>query len=190
MALRRGHGTAAKRGRPGPRVEVVPPDELPAGVAGERSRGNRDAQGRLVAGAATTELAREAALRRAELRRLEQLLGRVELPPSHPVEPYLRDAAAWRNAQLEVLARTVGGGSVGPGPAALLSTSALELAASRWMFDEALQNKDHKLATNAARLADASRQNLLAAHELCAREAAAHQPKGPIDLGRALSEDR
>jgi hypothetical protein len=71
------------------------------------------------------------------------------------------------------LAATVGGGEVGPGPASIVSSAALQLAASRWLADRGAESGAAGLLLSASRLADASRQNLLAAHELAAREAQA-----------------
>lgn len=102
---------------------------------------------------------------------MERLLGRVELPDDHPLLPYRRDAADWRDAHLARLASTVGGGECGPAIQAIVSTSALQHAASRWLFDRSVLEQDAALAMQASKLGDASRANLLAAHELCAREA-------------------
>jgi hypothetical protein len=169
MSLRAGHG----RGRGRPHIEVVA-DELPAGTPGparQAPTGNRDAGGRLVPGEATSALASKAALAKAEHLRLERLLGRVDLPDDHPLTGYRRDAADWRDAHLARLAERVGGGEVGPGAQAIVSSAALQHAASRWLFDQAALKQDSKVALDASRLADASRQNILAAHEICAREA-------------------
>ena len=155
-------------------VEVARPDELPVGVRGPARRvatGNRGPGGRLLPGKETSELASRAARAKGENLRLERLLGRVDLPEGHPVLPYRRDAADWRDAHLERLSTSVGGGEVGPAVQAIVSSAALQHAASRWLFDRAALEQDSKLALDASRLADASRQNLLAAHELCAREA-------------------
>jgi len=74
------------------------------------------------------------------------------------------------------LAATVGGGRIGPGPASVISTAALQMAASRWLSDRGAETGDAKLLLEAAKLGDSSRQNLLAAHELAAREASS-RPK-------------
>ena len=74
-----------------------------------------------------------------------------------------------------------GGGEVGPGPASVVSTAALQMAASRWLADEGARTGSAKMLLDASRLADSSRQNLLAAHELAAREAAA-RPRDPMTL--------
>jgi hypothetical protein len=54
----------------------------------------------------------------------------------------------------------------------VVASAALQLAASRYLFDLAGQGNPDLFAV-ASKLANDSRQNLLAAHELCAREAKA-----------------
>jgi hypothetical protein len=87
------------------------------------------------------------------------------------------------------LAATVGGGEVGPGPASVIASAALQLGASRWLSDQGAELGDARMLLDASRLADASRQNLLAAHELCAREAQARpkrsdDPLALLEVGR------
>ncbi len=172
MTLRRGHGNGAGS----PRVEVLPADELPRGVqapARQAPTGDRGAHGKLVPGAGTAALAATGGRARAEQLRLARLLGRVELPEDHPLLPYRRDAEDWRDAHLARLAATVGGGELGPAAQAIISTAALQHAASRWLFDRSVVEADADLALKASRLGDAARQNMLAAHELAAKEAEA-----------------
>jgi hypothetical protein len=59
------------------------------------------------------------------------------------------------------------------------------LGASRYLADLGAQNGAPKLLSEAAKLADSSRQNLLAAHELCAREAKARPKPSWADTQRA-----
>lgn len=168
MALRSGHG----RGKGRPHIEVLPVDELPAGVpARARQAAPRDSAGRLLPGPATSELARAGGFAAAEARQLGQLLGLWTPPEGHAFAPYARLGREWRDAHMAQLGATVGGGHVGPGPASIVSTAALQLAASRWLSDVGAETGDAKSLLDASRLADASRQNLLAAHELCAKEA-------------------
>ncbi len=79
------------------------------------------------------------------------------------------------------LARTVGGGVCGPAPASIIASAALQLAASRFAYevlgDVALGSK----------LSNDSRQNLLAAHELCAREAQSRQAQKPNSAHEAAA---
>ncbi len=88
------------------------------------------------------------------------------------------------------LARSVGGGVCGPGPSSVVASASLALAWSRYLSDEAAGTGDLELAMRSARRGETSRQHLLAAHELCAREAQA-RPAGPVDPMariRALAE--
>ncbi len=193
MALRSGHGNGTGR----PHVEVLPADELPGGTpAPTRPAPARDKRGRFLAGAGTSAMARRGAQAAHEARQLGQLLGLKAVPEGHPYAPYARLARQWRDDHMRQLAATVGGGEVGPAPASVVSTAALQLAASRWLGDVGATKCSTKLLLEASRLADASRQNLLAAHELCAREAEArskrNQPQGPravlVELARIRAE--
>jgi hypothetical protein len=182
VTLRNGHGSGAGV----PRVEVLPADEQPAGVpAPARPAALRDNAGRFQAGAGTSELAREGARAAHESRQLAALLGLWTPPDDHAFAPYARLAREWRDAHMATLSATVAGGSVGPGPASIVSTAALQMAASRWLFDRGAEAGDARMLTDASRLGDASRQGLLAAHELAAREAAA-RPRDPLAAHRAL----
>ena len=170
MTLVNGHGHGAGV----PRVEVLPVDELPAGLpAPARPRAVRDGAGRFVASDGTTALARSGALAAHQARQLGQLLGLWVPPDGHAYAPYTRLAREWRDAHMATLAATVGGGEVGPGPASIVSTAAMQLAASRYLYDRGAETGDARMLGESSRLGDSSRQSLLAAHELCAREAAA-----------------
>lgn len=183
MTLRTGHGNGAGQ----PRVEVLPVDELPAGSpAPARPAATRDSAGRFVPGAGTSELARKGAKAAHESRQLAALLGLWDVPDDHPYAPYARLGREWRDSHMAQLGLTVGGGEVGPGPASVVSSAALQLAASRWLADVGARDGDSKALLEASRLADASRQNLLAAHELCAREAQARPSDPMAELNRRL----
>ena len=54
-----------------------------------------------------------------------------------------------------------------------MASAALALAWSRYLSDQAAATGDPELAMRSARLGETSRQHLMAAHELCAREAKA-----------------
>jgi len=183
VTLRTGHGNGAGV----PRVEVLPADELPDGVPAAASPAPpRDDAGRLLRGPGTTEFARRGGKAAKESRQLARLLGLWEPGETHTFQPYSKLAREWRDAHLAQLAATVGGGEVGPGPASIVSTAALQLAASRWLHDEGARQANPKLLLDASRLADSSRQNLLAAHELCAKEAAARP--APTDPNKDVAE--
>jgi hypothetical protein len=83
------------------------------------------------------------------------------------------------------LAATVGGGRVGPGPASVVSSAAQQLAASRWLYDLGARTGDAKALLDASRLADASRANLLSAHELTANEARDRPQQSGLERLRA-----
>jgi hypothetical protein len=167
------------QGKPRPLVPRI--DELPDGVpAPARPAPQRDATGRFQVGAGTTELARAGGLAAGEARQLGQLLGLWEAPEGHPYAPYARLAREWRDQHIATLAASVGGGRIGPGPASVVSSAALQLAASRWLYDLGTQSGDAKALLDASRLADASRANVLSAHELAASEAKG-RPKAAAD---------
>jgi hypothetical protein len=177
VTLRTGHGTGAGQ----PRVEVLPADELPPGVhalAQAESTSERTPDGRWTKGTRTAQSA--GGKSRAGATRLARRLGLVTLPDDAAFAPYKRSASDFRRTHCTTLARTVGGGVCGPGPSSIVATAAWQLAASRFFFDLGAKSGDPKLLLEASRLGDASRQNLLAAHELCAREAQA-RPQPAFD---------
>jgi hypothetical protein len=114
--------------------------------------------------------------------RLAAKLGLATLPEGTAFAPYRASAATFRRVQCAELAKTVGGGVCGPGPSSIVASAALALAWSRYLSDVAATNGDPELALRAVRLGDASRQALLTAFELCAREAEARRKTtGPAD---------
>lgn len=144
----------------------MPADELPAGVpeeCGGEDGDKRQPDGRFAAGN-TTGTKRKGTTRLA----VRLSLGPIQADPAFA--PYLRSARHFRRTQCAAIARDIGGGICGPAPSSIVASAALQLAASRYLFDRATAG-DPALFTQASRLADASRQNLLAAHELAAREA-------------------
>jgi len=186
VTLRSGHG----KGAGVPRIEVLPADELPVGVQAPPqavARGERRPDGTFAPGARTIQAAGGRAT--AGKTRLAAKLGLATLPDDDAFAPYRRAAATFRRVQCAELARTVGGGACGPGPSSVVASAALALAWSRYLSDRASATGDPELAMRSARLGETSRQHLMAAHELCAREAAA-RPKAPRDpLGAFMSKD-
>lgn len=169
MTWRNGHGNGAGV----PRIEVLPADELPAGVpsdAQQISRPTHDKAGKFAKG---NELARLGGLARRGKTRLAERMGLAKLPEGSAFRPYKAAAVSFRRAQCAELAKTVGGGVCGPAPSSLIASAALQLAWSRYLGDVAAESGDPDMALKASRLAEASRQSLLAAHELCAKEATA-----------------
>ena len=166
MTLRSGHG----RGAGQPRVEVLPADELPKGVqapALAESTSERTRGGRFAPGARTVQSAGGNA-RRGKTR-LASKLGLASVASDPTFEPYKKAAEDFKRCQVTALARGVGGGHCGPAPSSFVASAALQLGASRWAFDRGMYELGSKLAND-------SRQNLLAAHELCAKEAI--RPRG------------
>jgi len=176
MAWRKGHGNGAGV----PRIEVLPADEVPVGVPGEargEGIGERDAKGRFVPGNLISSRGGSA---KAGKIKLSARLGLATVPEGNAFRPYKASAASFRRAQCAELARNVGGGVCGPAPSSFVASAALQLAWSRYLGDLAAEKGDADLALKASRLAEASRQNLLAAHELCAREASARPRSNPL----------
>lgn len=161
---------------------MLPVDELPAGVAEPaRTPPSRDEAGKFMPGPGTSEMARKGALAKAESRELAKLLGLWDAPEDHPFAPYQRLCRDFRDAHMQQLGASVGGGTIGAGVASIISTAAMQMAASRWAYDQGAQAGDAKLILESSRMADASRQNLLAAHELAAKEALA-RPRTQADV--------
>lgn len=179
MTLRKGHG----RGAGVPRIEVLPPDELPKGVQAivqVESKDERRPNGTFAPGARTVQS--DGGRSRRDQTRLARRMGLAILPDDAAFAPYKRAAADFRRTHATHLARTVGGGVCGPGPSSIIATAAWQLAASRYLFDVGAASGDAKTMLEASRLGDASRQNLLAAHELCANEATSLATKvGPVN---------
>lgn len=175
MALRNGHG----KGAGVPRIEVLPANELPIGVpsnAEQQSPSNFDERGKFARGNA---LSRQGGKARAGKTRLAERMSLRALPSGSDFGRYKAAAVSFRRAQTSALAASVGGGFCGPAPSSLVATAALQLAWSRYFSDKAAEVGDPDLALTASRLGDASRQSLLAAHELCAKEAIARRGAAP-----------
>jgi hypothetical protein len=184
MALRNGHGNGAGM----PRIEVLPPDELPVGVqASEQvaSTDERRTDGTFAPGACTDQS--KGGRSRAGTTRLARRLGLADVESDPEFAPYRRAAADFRRTHVTGLARSVGGGTCGPAPASIIASAAWQLAASRFLFDTA--HGDLAKLTAASKLANDSRQNLLAAHELAAREAQARPPVPPAWMTAPLDEE-
>lgn len=191
MALRTAHGKGAPALL---RAETVPVDELPEGVpapAKPPAAAGRDGKGKFGPGNPHAAAGGRAKARKMRLRaELADRLGLVDLPADSAFAGYVEHAAEFAAVELRRLAELVGGGEVGPGPASMVQSAALALAASRYMYSLGAQTGDGNLLGRAAMLADKSRQGLLTAHELVAREAQARARQAPpIDLAKLLAED-
>lgn len=161
-------------------VEVARFDEQPVGVPDPNAASTpaRDASGRYQAGhPATVAAARSAGRSRARHTALSHTLGVTSADPA-----WLKlkgQAEAFRRAAVRALRESVGAGQCGPAPASCVASAALARAGSLLAFDRG----DLELFS---RLALESRQHLLAAQELCAREAQARpRGKSPTQAVRA-----
>lgn len=183
MTVRRAHGRAAKLGALAV-VETLPADELPRGEPDpSRAVQAPPRRGRSFQAGDPHTLA--AARLGGRSRRARTALAHTLGVTSEDADwsRFLRQAEAFRRAQVTMLAATVGGGVCGPAPAALVASAALALAASRLAYSK----RDFALA---ARLAAEVRQHLLGAHELCAREAAARpRTNAALDAIMAAGDD-
>lgn len=212
MTLRKGHG----KGAGVPRVEVLPVDELPAPVPAPLAQDGRRANGtikdpetaRRIGRMGGLASARRDPLRAAKSMGLGQLISQFEKDAR--IEPFVTESERWMRQTLEGLARDVGGGELSAEVVSIVQTAAWERAFSRYLFDISTRSqfawtvaenkvpigdKKHTVKPNtetiltASRLGDSSRQNLLAAFELAAREAQARKAardREPYDLGAAL----
>ena len=155
-----------------PRVEVLPADELPTPNAHETAANLAERQRR---GRPFEHANRAAAGRRPKL----ALLG-VAIDATDPeYAKCLRQASRWRKRRCSELAVSHGG-YLSSGASSLVASSALALAASRYLYALAARTGDPDLLKRASALANDSRQNELAAWELASREAAS-RPKAPFD---------
>lgn len=191
MTLRKGHGNGAGS----PRIEVLPPDELPSPVPPLEAPAAEPLRFRPDGKFADVETAR-AAGRRGGIARLRKVrlvaaLGLEELAEDNAFASYRRAGDEFVRAHLATLAKQAGG-EVGPGPSSIVASAGFQLAASRFISDRAAKAADPALFQAASKLANDSRQNLLAAYELAVREAKARRAASPPEapwLSAARDED-
>lgn len=173
MTLRNGHGTGAGE----PRVEVLPPDELPAPVPAKPAPLNRRPDGTVRDSASAKALGARGGRAKRVRAALVSALGLSKLDETTDFAPYRSAGDAFLETHITALA-TQAGGIVGPGPSSIVASAAVQLAASRFFSDKASTTGDATLFSLASSLANASRQNLLAAYELAVREAKARRDAG------------
>ena len=175
MALRSPHGNATRAGNPGPRIEVLPPDELPQPLGGavqEDARIQVRDRGRFVAGVAGPVQSAGGRARSGRPSLVTSLGISAEFTPSmQAFDNYRRKAASFRRAHTAELA-ALAGGSCGTGPSSMVASAALQLAASRYLYEQATKGTEVDVAMmrEARQQADSSRQNLAMAYELAIRE--------------------
>ncbi len=160
MTWRTGHGN----GKGSPRIEVMPPDELPSASPAIADRPERTADGRFAKG---NVVARAQRVRPGPL-------GGVDTsdPRFRPFKAWGRRYAGHRRAELA----KAHGGSISAGVGAIVESAALALAASRFAQHLGAESGDVDLMKRSADLGALARQHELAAWELAAREATA-RPK-------------
>jgi len=157
MTLRTGHG----KGAGVPRLEVLPPDELPPATPGGAVRSERNALGQFQPGN-----------RAGTSKRFK--VGPRGLQGIDKTAPDFRAFARWgaRYAahRRRELARAHGG-EISAGVGAIVESAALAMAASRFLSARAAETGDPELFKQSSALASTARQHELAAWELAAREA-------------------
>ena len=168
MTLRTGHGAGAGT----PRIEVLPPDELPDPIPGVPVTLARRPDGTVATSEAAKALGARGGLRKAARARLVSSLGLSKLSDDAAFKPYRDAGDDFVREHLAALASQAGG-EVGPGPSSIVASAGMQLAASRFFSDRAAESFDPAGFALASSLGNASRQNLLAAYELAVREAAA-----------------
>ncbi len=122
--------------------------------------------------------ARKGGLAKAGYRRVTASLGLAKLPDGSDLAPYRRHSKDWRDAVAGDMAKTIGGGVLGPMASSFLDSAAHALLWSRYLSDLALTTGDHELATKAAKHAEASSRLAREAWEYCAREGEARERLG------------
>lgn len=166
MALRKGHGN----GKGVPRIEVMPPDELPDPVAALPPPLARREDGTIADSETAKKLGARGGLAKAQKKKLLQGMGLAELVEDKLFTPYYKAAQAWLDHQVENYARMCGG-YLGSGPWGFLGNAAICLAMSRYLADKGFEAGDELITRQSLRYMDAFKQQQLAAYELGVREA-------------------
>lgn len=157
MGLRKGHGTGAGV----PRIEVLPPDELPPASPAHAEPPQRSADGRFLPGnrVGQAQRCRPSVRGAAGLDRAA--------PEYRTFQRWGQRYAAHRRRELAQLH----GGHVSAGVGAIVESAALAMAAARYLQERASRECSADLFRQASQLAATARQHELAAWELAAREA-------------------
>ena len=163
MTLRKGHGNGAGS----PRIEVLPPDELPPASPSKTVRSGRDARGRF---AAENTEARSGIVRPGP----RGFSAALKIDPVYaPFERWGRRYASHRRRELA----EAHGGELSAGASGLIESAGAQIAASRFLQAKASETGDADLFKRASALANDARQNELAAWELAAREGKAREER-------------
>jgi hypothetical protein len=174
MTLRRGHGNGAGV----PRIEVRPADEQAAPVAAQAVPLARRSNGTIADTTTARHLGAKGGRAKRERQMLTSALGLSDLAADAAFAPYRTAGDAFVREHAARLAEQAGG-EVGPGPMSIVASAGVQIAASRFFSDKAAETADASMFTLASSLANASRQNLLAAYELAVREGQARSKAKP-----------
>lgn len=178
MALRTAHGTGADAVI---RVETLPIDELPplnaedtlAGIALAKERGRPFERGN-----------------KAGAKRKPALVTIAGMPVE-AADPDYKRALGWarryRGARVRELA-IQHGGALSAGVCGMLTSSALDMAASRYLTGVAAKTGDAEAMLRASKLSQSSRQLELTALEMASREAQARPSRPAMNLAERLLE--
>ncbi len=162
--LRNGHGMGAGS----PRIEVLPPDELPFAPTGAASPiiAGRDSAGRIRTAAAAKAM--------ASLPRRGAFLPR-KLACDPRFEPHNHRRLDWLRARRMELAQATGGVSHGVG--AMLASAAWGYAAGEFASELGAETGDVDMFKTAATLTSTARQTDMAAWEMAVREGKTRETK-------------
>jgi hypothetical protein len=120
-----------------------------------------------------------------------KLLNQCGIPETVKFKSFKAIAQSFHRFHVQRLARDVGGGECGPAPALMVKFASHQAASAEYLYREAVKlletpgEDPSPLSTvtglfeSSSKLQNASRQNLLAAHELCAKEAQSRRNKKP-----------
>jgi hypothetical protein len=175
MAQRTAHGEAAKGGALVVH-ENLPFDELARPDPSAEPSGpiERRPDGTVAGSEAARELARLAVAKRAFTSRILRSLGLVELAGDHAFYVYEVAGQDFADAYIASLA-SMFDGVCGEGPVSIAKTAGMQLAISRYFYDQGKQAGDAKLLGQASQLANDSRVSAGAAYELQSRESEARK---------------
>ena len=167
--VRTGHGA----GEGQPHVEI-PRDGMPSPVAGPPALPvaplvfRKD--GTIGDSATAKALGSKGGQAKARNLRLVDSLGVAKLAEDSAFAPYRTGADHFVDHHLAELA-SLAGGVVGSGPSSMVASAALQLAGSRYCFDQFAASGDAAMMKLGSSLANDSRQNLLAAYSHAVLEA-------------------
>lgn len=118
-----------------------------------------------------------------------KLLSECGIPDVAPFKKFKAIAQSFHRFHVQRLARDIGGGECGPAPALMVKFASFQAASAEYLYREAVNlletpgpeslSKVTTLFESSSKLQNASRQNLLAAHELCAKEALSKRNRHP-----------